>query len=250
MQGRVTLDVMDNYHSLRELDAGKAGCSGFCRWPDPNEPNPSERRVTVDIQSLMFLGWFAVIGGLLNVVADWFLLAFPVAGRDLKMEMLARKPAWSVRLGAYLAMAAIPMWIAVIVPTTYLLRDAPPVLIVVPLLGIVLISIYSLVYHVSYVFYYLAYRHAPEAAPLLLKEKALQARLMVPVGLITYTALLAGGVLSSAPCWWLVASPLLLQPAFSFGARFAPAPIGGYLLTGAGSLGFTVFALVTMLSVV
>ena len=205
--------------------------------------------MTVDIQSLVFLGWFAVFGGLLNMVADWFLLAFPVAGRDIKMEMLAKKPAWSVRLGAYLAMAAIPMWIAVTAPTAYLLRDAPTVLILVPLIGIALIVIYSLVYHVSYIFYDAAYRHAPEAADLLLKEKAFQTRLMMPVGLVTYIALLAGGILSAAPWWWLAASPIVLQPAFSFAARFAPAPVGGYLLTGAGSLGFTVFALVTMLAV-
>lgn len=203
----------------------------------------------VDVQSLVFLGWFAVFGGLLNVVADWFLIAFPVAGRDIKMEMLAKKPAWSVRLGAYLAMAAIPMWIAVTVPTAYLLRDAPMVLIIVPLIGIALISIYALVYHVSYIFYDAAYRHAPDVADLLLKEKAFQTLLMMLVGLITYLALLAGGILSAAPWWWLAASPILLQPAFSFAARFAPAPIGGYLLTGAGSLGFTAFALVTMLAV-
>lgn len=203
----------------------------------------------VDIQSLVVLGWFAVFGGLLNVVADWFLLGLPVAGRDIKMEMLARKPEWSVRLGAYLAMAAIPMWIAVTVPTAYLLRDAPTFLIILPLLGIALISIYSLVYHVSYIFYDTAYRHAADAADLFLKEKTFQTRLMTPVGLVTYIALLAGGVLSSAPWWWLAASPILLQPAFSFAARFAPAPIGGYVLTGAGSLGFTAFALVTMLAV-
>ena len=205
--------------------------------------------MTIDIQSIMFLGWVAVFGGLLNVVADWFLLAFPVAGRDIKMEMLAKKPAWSVRLGAYLAMAAIPMWIAVTVPTAYLLHDAPTFLIIVPLIGITLISIYSLIHHVSYIFYDAAYRHAPDAADLLLKEKAFQTRLMIPVGLITYIALLAGGILSSAPWWWLAASPIILQPAFSVAARFAPAPIGGYLLTGAGSLGFTAFALVTMLAV-
>jgi hypothetical protein len=183
------------------------------------------------------------------VVADWFLLARPVAGRDIKTEMLAEKPAWSVHLGAYLAMAAIPMWIAVTVPTAYLLRDAPTVLIIVPLIGIALISIYSLVYHVSYIFYDAAYRHAPDAADLLLKEKTFQTRLMVLVGLITYIALLAGGIMSKAPWWWLVASPIVLQPAFLFVARFAPAPVGGYLLTGAGSLGFTVFALATMLAV-
>lgn len=205
--------------------------------------------MNIDLQSVMFVGWFAVFGGLLNVVADWFLLAFPIAGRDIKMEMLAKKPAWSVRLGAYLAMVAIPMWIAVTVPTAYLLRNAPDFLIIVPLLGVALTSIYSLVYHVSYIFYDAAYRHAPDVAGLLLKEKAFQARLMMLIGLITYVALLAGGILSAAPWWWLAASPLLLQPVFSFAARFAPAPAGGYLLTGAGSLGFTLFALVTMLAV-
>ena len=130
-------------------------------------------------------------------------------------------------LGGFLAMVAMPMWIAVTVPTAYLLRDAPTFLIIVPLIGIALISIYSLVYHVSYIFYYAAYRHAPDAVDLFLKEKAFQTRLMMFVGLITYVALLAGGILSGAPWWWLVASPLLLQPAFSFAARFAPAPVGG-----------------------
>ncbi|MEM1428527.1 MAG: hypothetical protein AAGG09_03610 [Pseudomonadota bacterium] len=205
--------------------------------------------MTVDVQSLVFLGWFAVVGGLLNVVADWFLLGLPVAGRDLRMEMLAQKPAWAVRLGAYLAMVAIPMWIAVTVPAAFLLRDAPTVLILVPLIGIALISIYALVYHVSYIFYDAAYRHAPDVADLLLQEKAFQTRLMMLVGLVTYGALLAGGLWSGAPWWWLAASPIVLQPAFSFAARLAPAPVGGYLLTGAGSLGFTAFALVTMLAV-
>lgn len=203
----------------------------------------------VDFETLLFLGWFAVAGGLLNTIADWFLLAFPVAGREIKLEMLAKKPAASVRLGTYFAWIAIPMWIAIILPVWFLLRDAPDALIVVAAIGMAALAIYSLVYHVSYIFYDTAYRHIPEKAELFVAEKGFQIKLIMPIGLATSVALLVGGFLSGAPWWWLAANPLLLQTVFTFASRRTPAPIGGYFLTGAGSLGFAVFALVTMLAV-
>ena len=205
--------------------------------------------MVVDFETLLSLGWFAVAGGLLNTIADWFLLAFPVAGRAIKLEMLAKKPAASVRLGTYFALIAIPMWIAIIVPMWFLLRDAPDALIFVASIGMAALAICSLVYHVSYIFYDIAYRHVPEKAELFVAEKSFQTKLIMPIGLVTNIALLVGGLLSGAPWWWLAANPLLLQVAFTFASRRTPAPIGGYFLTGAGSLGFTAFAFITMLAV-
>ncbi|MEM7738701.1 MAG: hypothetical protein AAF267_23265 [Deinococcota bacterium] len=203
----------------------------------------------IDLETFLFLGWFAVIGGLLNTFADWFLLAFPVGGQEIKLAMLAKKPAAFVRLGAYLAWIAIPMWIVIVAPVSTLLRGAPYALIAIALVGMAAMAIYSLVYHVSYIFYDTAYRYTPEKVDLFTAEKSFQRKLMTPIGLVTNVALLIGGILSGAPWWWLVANPLLLQVAFFFAARSTPAPIGGYFLTGAGSLSFTAFALITMVAV-
>ena len=205
--------------------------------------------MTIDIESFVFLGWLAVGGGLLNTLGDRLMLGFPVAGRDLKMEMLATKPAKAVRIGVYVAMIAIPVWLGVVFPVAYLLRDAPAVLVALSLLGITITTVYSLVYHVSYIFYDIAYRHAPDAVDVFLKEKTFQKTFFFPAGLIMYLSLLAGGILSNAPWWWLAANPFITQTVFTYASRFAPAPIGGYLLAGAGSLGFTAFAFVTMLAV-
>ena len=205
--------------------------------------------MTIEIESLVILGWVAVAGGLLNTLGDWCMLGFPVAGRDIKMEMIADKSAESVRFGVYIAMVAIPVWLGILFPVAYLLRDAPTILMVVSLLGITLTTFYSLVYHVSYIFYDIAYRFVPEGVEWVLKEKARQKAFFFLPGVVMYLSLLIAGIFSNAPWWWLAANPLLTQTGLFFAARFAPAPFGGYLLTGAGSLGFTAFALATMLAV-
>lgn len=205
--------------------------------------------MTVEIESLVILGWIAIAGGLLNTLGDWCMLGFPVAGRDVKMEMLADKSAKSVRFGVYIAMLAIPLWLGILFPVAYLLRDAPTILIVLSLLGITVTTFYSLVYHVSYIFYDIAYRSVPESVELMLTEKARQKVFFIPPGVVMYLSLLIAGVYGNAPWWWLAANPFVTQTGLLFAARFTPAPAGGYLLAGAGSLGFTAFALATMLAV-
>ena len=203
----------------------------------------------MDFGSLIFLGWLALFGGLLNTIADWFLLAFPIAGRDIKMELIAKKPARSVVTGVYVGMIAIPLWCTVIFPLAVLLGDAPVFLTVIAASAIVLMTFYSLVYHVSYIFYDIAYRDFPDSVERVLKEKSRQSRFMLLPGLVLYITLFIAGLLASAPWWWLAANPLVTQMGFSVAARFAPAPVGGYFLTGAGSLGFSAFVLITMLAV-
>lgn len=201
-----------------------------------------------DLQNLVFLGWFALVGALLNAVGDWLLLGFPVAGRDIKMEMIAQKPAKSVKFGVYIGMIAIPMWLCVLFPVTYLLRDAPVPWIAITFVGLVLMISYSLVYHVTYIFYDIAYRQFPNSVERVSKEKRLLQLFLNPVALVTSISIFIAGVIGGAPVFWLVANPMLLTVLFSVIARYLPAPFGGYLLTGAGSLVFALFTYVTMIA--
>lgn len=204
--------------------------------------------MTIDLQPFIALGWLAVAGGLLNAIGDWFLLGFPVAGREIKMELIAKKPARAVRFGVYIAMLAIPLWLCVLIPLAFLLRDAPPMLQGVTLIATALCVIFSLVYHITYVFYDIAYRHFPDSVEAVLREKKRLQLFVMSAGIVMCSALLAAGVLGGAPVWWLVANPFVTQALLTTLARFVPAPLGGYLLTGGGSLGFAVFAAVTMIA--
>ncbi len=202
----------------------------------------------IDLQQFVFLGWFALAGALLNAVGDWLLLGFPVAGRDIKMELIAQKPARSVRLGVYIGMIAIPMWLCVLFPVAYLLRDAPSLWAAVTLVGLTLTISYSLVYHITYIFYDIAYRQFPDSVEAAAKEKRRIQLFLNPVALVTSIAIFIAGIIGGAPVFWLVANPMLLTVLFSAIARYTPAPFGGYLLTGAGSLVFALFTIATMLA--
>ena len=203
----------------------------------------------IPIDQLVFLGWIAVVGTILNMIGDWLLLAFPISGRDVKMTLIAKKPAWSVRLGAYMGLLAIPMWFCVLFPVAYLLRDAPVLWSAAALVALALSISFSLVYHVSYVFYDIAYRQFTNSIDAMSKEKQRMQLFIKPVGLIMGVAILGAGLLANAPVHWLVANPLVLAVLFSVLSRYVPAPIGGYVVTGAGSLAFGLFALITMLSI-
>ena len=203
----------------------------------------------IPLDQLILLGWIAVIGASLNVIGDWLLLAFPRSGRDMKMTLIAKKPAWSVRLGAYLGMLAIPMWLFVLFPVAYLLRDAPVLWAATALIALTFSICFSLVYHVSYVFYDIAYRHFTDSIDAVTTEKECMQLIMKPVGVTMGIAILIAGLLANAPLLWLVANPLLLAVLLPFASRYVPAPLGGYALTGAGSFAFGIFALVTMLSI-
>lgn len=205
--------------------------------------------MNIDLQPFIALGWLAVGGGLLNAIGDWFLLGFPVAGREIKMELIAKKPAQAVTFGVYIAMLAIPLWLCVLIPLACLLHDAPPVLQSVALIATALSVIFSLVYHITYVFYDIAYRHFPDSIEAVLREKKRLQLFVMSAGMVMCLALLAAGVLGGAPLWWLIANPFVTQALLTTLARFVPAPLGGYLLTGGGSLGFSVFAAVTMIAI-
>ena len=206
--------------------------------------------MSINMEGLAFLGWFAVVGGVLNTIGDWALLGFPIAGRDIKLELIKDKPAGHVKFGVYIGMIAIPMWLGVIFPVAYLLRTAPVVYTVIASIGLVLLIMYSQTYHVSYIFYDIAYREENDEviAKSLIEKKRMQ-MFTAPVGLIATAALVIGGILAGAPIWWIVFNPLVLQGLLLVTARALPAPIGGYVLTGGGSFSFAIFGLVTMLAV-
>ncbi len=70
-----------------------------------------------------------------------------------------------------------------------------------------------------------------------------------PPIIVASIALVIGGAIAGAPIWWLVLNPLVALTVPPVVGRGLPAPLGGYVLTAGGSLGFAVFGLATMLIV-
>ena len=206
--------------------------------------------ISITVEGAVFLGWFAVIGGVLNVVGDWALLGFPVAGKEITLELMREKRAGRVRFGAYVGMVAIPMWLGVLFPIAHLLRNAPVVYTIIAAIGLVLFIMSAQTYHVSYVFYDIAYRDGNDGmiAASLAEKKRLQMFSGPPV-IVASIALVIGGAIAGAPIWWMVLNPLVTLTVPPVVGRALPAPLGGYILTAGGSLGFAVFGLATLLIV-
>ena len=206
--------------------------------------------ISITVEGAVFLGWFAVIGGVLNAVADWALLGFPVAGKEITLARMKEKRAGGVRFGAYVGMVTIPMWLGVLFPIAHVLRNAPAVYTVIAAIGIVLFVMSAQTYHVSYLFYDIAYRGGDEGiiAASLAEKRRLQMFTGPPI-VAASIALVVGGAIAGAPVWWLVLNPLVALTVPPVVGRAIPAPLGGYVLTAGGSLGFAVFGLVTMLIV-
>lgn len=204
----------------------------------------------VAIEPLVFLGWLAVIGGILNAFGDWALLGFPVAGKAIRMELIKEKPVGKVRLGAYIGFVAIPLWLGAVFPIARLLRAAPAVYTILAVVGVLLFVLFSQTYHVSYVFYGIVYRSGDDRIVAeSMTEKQRMLKFYFPATLLMSLALVVGGVIAGAPIWWLVLNPMLTLTVLPSVGKLLPRPIGGYLVTGGGSLGFALFALATMLAV-
>lgn len=204
--------------------------------------------ISIDVP--VFLGWFAVIGGVLNAIGDWALLGFPVAGKEITLARMKEKRAGEVRFGAYVGMVTIPMWLGVLFPIAHVLRNAPVIYTVIATIGLVLFVMSAQTYHVSYVFYDIAYRDGNDGiiAASLAEKKRLQMFSGPPV-IVASIALVIGGAIAGAPIWWMVLNPLVALTVPPVVGRALPAPLGGYVLTAGGSLGFAVFSLATMLIV-
>ncbi|MEM7331401.1 MAG: hypothetical protein AAF490_04845 [Chloroflexota bacterium] len=204
----------------------------------------------IDLEPLLFLGWLAVIGGLLNTVGDWRMLGFPIAGKEFALEMIKDKPLNHVVFGVYIAMGAIPLWFGIIFATLYLLRNSPVWVQATVSVSTLLFIMFSFVYHIAHIFYDIGCRNddAPNIERTLAEMKRMRTFLM-PISLIMALGLIVGGILGGAPIWWIVFNPFVITILILLISRAAPAPIGGYLLPGGFSLGWTLFCLVTMLAV-
>ena len=204
----------------------------------------------IDLEPLLFLGWLAVIGGLLNTVGDWRMLGFPVAGKEFELEMIKNKPLNHVVFGVYIGMGAIPLWLGIIFAILYLVRNSPVWVQATVSVSILLFVMFSLVYHIAHIFYDIGHREdgALNIERILAEMRRMRTFIM-PISLLMSLGLLVGGILGGAPTWWIVLNPFVITILILLFSRAAPAPIGGYLQPGGFSLGWTLFCLVTMLAV-
>ena len=91
--------------------------------------------MTINFEPLLFLGWVAILGTILNIIGDWALLAFPIAGKEIKLEKLKEKHQKSDEFGAYIGLLAIPMWLGILFPLLNLLDGAPVWILAIIVIG-------------------------------------------------------------------------------------------------------------------
>ncbi|ESA35936.1 hypothetical protein N836_09460 [Leptolyngbya sp. Heron Island J] len=205
--------------------------------------------MNIDIEPLLFLGWIAFAASLLNMIADWALMGFPIAGRDLELRMIGDKPRKHVEIGIYSGLMTLPPWLGILFPVLYLLQDASRWLQVLVLMGILLFVMFSLVFHISHIFLDIAFRSSVDSViACSVQEKERLKRITAVVTLVMSLAILAAGIASDVPVWWLISNPFLVLVVLIVVAKFTPSPVGGYFLAGSGSLGFGIFCLSTMLA--
>lgn len=205
--------------------------------------------MNIDIEPLLFLGWIAFAASLLNMIGDWVLMGFPIAGRDFELRMIGDKPRKHVEIGIYSGLITLPPWLGILFPVLYLLRDASLWLRVLILIGILLFVMFSLVFHISHIFLDIAFRSGVDSViACSVQEKERIQRIIAPITLVMSLAIFAAGIISGVPVWWLVSNPFLVLVALIVVAKFTPSPVGGYLLVGSGSLGFGIFCMSTMLA--
>ena len=208
-------------------------------------------------------GILAIVGGIINIIADLLLIVGPLPGNYGLEAMALHTPFKLTLAGSILGSAVgIPMWLFLLVPLYYALKPAgmkfaAPVVL---LLGYTFVL--SAVYHSAAGLYHAGYSAffnvGPESKSVLEEMIArfeLYAMRSLPVfyaiglglgSIWLIVAILSGKTLFRR--WMAVFSPLLSM-AIMFVSNQLPAPIGGYFAPYDGSLMFTIFFLITTIAV-
>ena len=198
-------------------------------------------------------GIVAVGAGLANAVADYALRGGPrpVAGTDLTLEALGAVPHASIAFGSALGVAAMPLWMLGLVPVYVGLRPAGPwvAALIVVLFGYG-ISVAS-GYHGAYVLYgsgYALHAALPDAPAvarhldhLLAHHDGTQTNFVIPwiLASLSFVAIVISGR-TGFPRWMAVTSPILVPLIVPLAGNL-PAPFGGWIRPGLGSLLWTLF---------
>ncbi len=203
-------------------------------------------------------GALGVAAGFANTVADYALRGGPrpVAGADISLEMLVTVPHESVWFGSLLGAAAMPLWILGLFPVYVGLRPAGRWLAAIPVFlfgyGICVAS----GYHGAYALY--ASGHVLRAAlpgaaevtlhfgHLMQHHDGIQTVFVAPwiLASVSFVAIVLSGR-TGFPRWMALTSPILVPLLVPLAARL-PAPLGGFVRPGLGSLLWTAFFAVAL----
>ena len=202
---------------------------------------------------IRLLGGLAVAAGFTNAVADYALRGGPrpVSGAAISLEMLGSVPHESIWFGSLLGAAVMPLWILGLFPVYVGLRPAGRWWAALPVFlfgyGICVAS----GYHGSYALYgsgFALQAALPEATDvsrhldhLMQHHDGLQAVFVAPwiIGSVSFVVIVLTGR-TGFPRWMAFTSPILVPLIVTLSAGL-PAPLGGYIRPGIGSLTWTLF---------
>ena len=215
--------------------------------------NASSDPTEVPIAPIRLLGGVGIAAGLVNAVADYALRGGPrpVSGAAISLEALGSVPHESVWFGSLLGAAAMPLWILALLPVYVGLRPAGRWWAALPVLLFGYGICVSSGYHGSSVLYASGFAlHAalPDAAEvarhldhLVRHHDGLQAVFVVPwvIASVAFIGIVLTGR-TGFPRWMALTSPLLVPAIVTLSAAL-PAPLGGYIRPGIGSLTWTAF---------
>jgi hypothetical protein len=203
-------------------------------------------------------GSLAVVGGLVNLVADYLLRGgpAPVSAAEIRLDTLGSVPFDSVFAGSVLGAAAIPFWLLGLWPVYEALRPAGRWLALAPVLffayGIVLAS----GFHGAFAFYAAGYyalgavaaEARPAVAEMTERFRAYHDTMFVLLA-VTWTLGSVGCIVVIAffrthyARWMAALSPLLVPLTMPL-VQALPAPVGGYVRPIHGTAVWTLFFLV------
>lgn len=200
-------------------------------------------------------GVAAILGCLLNVVADYMLRGGPAprSAAEITFEALGDVPTEIVFAGGVLGAAAIPLWIFGLVPVYAALAPAGRALALAPVIPMVYGTAVAAGSHGAYALYAEGFRAlaavGSEVQPILAAmmdrfmdyDRAIVMTIAIPwlIGSVAFVAIVALRP-TRYRRWMAFASPILVPLAMPL-ASSLPAPIGGYVRPILGTSIWTLF---------
>ena len=209
-------------------------------------------------KTIRLTGILSIIGGLLCAISDLLLGCGPVSGKEITLENMALIPYERSLIGAILGIAVIPLWLFVLIPLYHALKPAGKWFAIPVILFFAYHIAASTAYHGAYGFYGAGY-HALAAATGDTQAVITEMinRFMVFRSGLVYVAtipIILGSIwfiitvlfrTTLYKRWMVIFSPALFYIPVRILCIQLPAPIGGYILPPAASIGYTIFFILT-----
>lgn len=203
-------------------------------------------------------GVTAILGCILNVVADYMLRGGPAprSAAEITFEALGSVPNEIVFTGGVLGAAAIPLWIFGLIPVYAALAPAGRRIALIPVLPMLYGTAVAAGSHGAYALYAEGFRAlaavGSEAQPILetmmdrfmAYDRSIVTTMAVPwmIGSLAFVTIVALRP-TRYRRWMAVASPILVPLAMPLGGSL-PSPIGGYVRPILGTTIWTAFFMI------